>query len=441
MADTIYAPATAAGRAAIGVIRISGPLAAEAFRALSPGRSLPPPRRATLCRLYDPADGELLDVAVVIRFAAPKSYTGEDMLEIHHHGGLAVTQALMDALGRLPGLRLAEPGEFTKRAFLAGKLDLTEAEAVADLVEATTRAQARLALSQLDGALGRLCRRWREQIIAALSRIEAEIDFGAEEGDVPEDMRREVLALAAELRESIASHLADQRRGERLRAGITVAIVGPPNVGKSSLLNRLARREVAIVTPIPGTTRDPLEVALDLDGLPVVLVDTAGLRESADPVEREGVRRARERAEHADLRLHLLDPFIPESAWPEEDPCGLLVVNKVDLAPPPASPRPFLAVSCRTGAGMAELEARLRERAAELVGSGDVAVITRARHREALSEALDALDRVTADGESRELALLAEDLRIAARALGRVVGEIGVEDLLDRIFAEFCIGK
>lgn len=433
---TIYAPATAAGRAAIGVLRISGPACARAIRALT-GRPPPEARRAVLRRLRDPESGEAIDRGLVLFFPGPRSYTGEDLAEIHHHGGTAVLRALLEALARIPGLRLAEPGEFTRRAFLNGRLDLSEAEAVADLVEATTRAQARLALRQLEGALGKRVEDWRARLVAVLAEVEAEIDFAAEEGDVAARLGRRIEEELAALEGEIRATLDDDRRGERLRAGVVVAVTGPPNVGKSSLVNRLAGRDVAIVTPVPGTTRDVLEVALELDGLPVTLLDTAGLRETADPIEAEGVRRARLRAETADFRLWLVEAE-DEGKWPEPQPDSLLVVNKIDLVRPRQLPRGGMAISCATGEGIEELVGALGCRVRELVGTGSEAVITRARHREALEETARALAR--ARGAS-ELALLAEDLRLAARALGRISGRVDVEQVLDQIFARFCIGK
>lgn len=358
------------------------------------------------------------------------------MLEIQHHGGTAVLAGLLDALSAVPGLRLAEPGEFTRRAFLAGRLDLTEAEAIADLVDATTRAQARLALRQLEGALGRLCEDWRERVLNLLAEVEAEIDFAAEEGDVPDDLSARFAPQLEALAREMHAQLADGRRGERLRAGIAVAVTGAPNVGKSSLVNRLAGRDVAIVTPIPGTTRDVLEVALDLEGLPVTLFDTAGLRDTADPIEAEGVRRARARAAAADLRLRLVEAGT--AVEPERDPDTLLVINKIDLVRPRELPTGAVAVSCVTGEGLEAVVAWLRDKAQECVGSGSEAVITRARHREALSDALAALERARLAADP---ALVAEDLRLAARALGRITGRVDVEEVLDRIFARFCIGK
>lgn len=423
----------------MGVLRVTGPRAAEAALHLT-GRPPPEPRRAILRRLRDPADGEAFDQALLLWFPGPRSETGEDLLEIQHHGGQAVLARLVEVLGRIPGYRPAEPGEFTRRAFLNGKLDLTAAEGLADLVDATTRAQARQALRQLEGELGRLYAGWRERLLTALALIEAEIDFAAEE-EVPDAMLARVLPEVAGVRAQMAAHLADGRRGERLRAGVTVAVVGAPNVGKSSLVNLLARRDVAIVTPIPGTTRDVIEVPLELAGLPVTLLDTAGLRATEDPVEAEGVARARRRAGSADLRLLLVEatsPAPPERPGEET----LLVVNKIDLAPGAALPEGAVAISCRTGEGIPALLAALTERARQLAGAGEAPVLTRARHREAVEEAEAALGRLEAGAASgAELALLAEDLRLASRAVGRITGAVGVEDVLDRIFATFCIGK
>jgi len=437
-AATIFAPATAAAPAAIGVVRLSGPATAAALRAVA-GDPLPPPRRAVLRRLRHPRTGEVLDRGLVLWLPGPRTYTGEDMAELHHHGGVAVRAALLEALETLEGLRPAEPGEFTRRAFLAGRMDLTEAEAVADLVEATTAAQRRLALRGLEGELGRRLEAWRGALLDLLARVEAVIDFGAEEADVPADPPAEVAETAGRLAGEMRRLLAGAVAAERLARGIQVAVTGPPNVGKSSLVNRLARREVAIVTPIPGTTRDVLEVALDLGGLPVTLLDTAGLRETADPVEAEGVRRARARAAAADLELRLVAATEP-GPEPAAEPRVVPVVTKVDLAPPPAWRVPFVAVSAVTGEGLERLVAALRARAAALVAGAEEAPMTRARQREALAEAAAALERIRS-GAATETVLVAEELRIAARALGRITGRVEVEEVLDRVFARFCIGK
>jgi tRNA modification GTPase len=432
---TIFALASAPGRAGIAVLRLSGPRVHRTLLAVV-GQS-PVPRRATRVKFRDPDSGEVVDDGVVLYFPAPHSYTGEDVAEFHIHGGRAVVAALLDALGRRDGLRLAEPGEFTRRAFETGKLDLTEAEAVADLVEAETAAQRRQALRQLDGALGTLYEEWRARLMRALARIEAEIDF-PEEGLPPglwAGIRGDVAALATE----IAAHLADGHRGERLRDGVSVAILGPPNAGKSSLLNALARRDIAITSAIAGTTRDVIEARLDLGGYPVLLADTAGLRQARDTIEQEGVRRALARAGAADLRLIVLDATRPwETVEPRlVDGDALIVVNKIDVAPEAAVPN-AVCISVVTGEGMDELLARLGAEVAKRAGMGGAPLITRARHREALGRCADALARF-AGAALPELA--AEDLRQAARALGRITGQVDVEDMLDIVFREFCIGK
>ncbi len=414
-------------------------------RALT-GREPPPERRASLRRLVDPVSGEPIDSALLLFFAGPASFTGEDVLEIHHHGGMAVLSALGAALARLPGLRPAEPGEFTRRAFLNGRLDLTEAEGIADLVDATTRVQARQALRQMEGELGRLLEGWRADLLRALALVEAEIDFGADEAEVGDDLLASQRPALEAVRLAVTERLADAGRGERLRAGLTVAVIGPPNAGKSSLVNLLARRDVAIVTPIAGTTRDVLEVALDLEGWPLTLLDTAGLRETEDPIEREGVARALRRAASADLRLLVLDAGTDASS--ELDRHGadadLVVLNKQDLvARPPAldAGRPVIVISCATGAGIEQLLQVLAREAAHAMDTGGLAVLARERHRAALGEAVQALERCLDAPAGTEIGLLAEDLRVAARAVGRVTGRVDVEAVLDEVFKQFCIGK
>jgi tRNA modification GTPase len=447
MADTIFAPATAPGRSAIAVIRLSGPACADVCRRLT---KRPPPasRKVALRRLHDPASGAAIDRGLVLWFPGPASATGEDVLELHLHGGRAVMADLMGVLASLPGLRPADPGEFSRRAFLHGRMDLTAAEGLADLVAAETSAQARQALRQLDGALGRLYEEWRRALLGALARLEAEIDFAPDE-DVPADALAAIRPVLARVSAEMAAHLDDARRGERLRAGLTVAVIGPPNAGKSSLINRLARRDVAIVTAEPGTTRDVLEVHLDLAGYPVTLLDTAGLREPEGSAEAEGVRRARQRAGAADLRLVLLDGGF----WPGLDPetlalidaDAIVAVNKADLGRLPSAPivagRPALRLSCLGGEGFEDLLQVLSARAAGQMALGEAPLLTRARHRAALESAREALGRIAALPPDAELALVAEDLRLAVRAIGRITGRVGVEDLLDIIFAEFCIGK
>jgi tRNA modification GTPase len=436
-ADTIFAPATAAGRAAIAVVRLTGPGTARAISQMA--GPLPPPRVARRARFSDPASGEALDEGLLLWFPAPASATGEDVAELHLHGSRAVLAGLAQALRGL-GLRLAEPGEFTRRAFLAGKLDLTQAEAVADLVAAETEAQRRQALRQLDGELGSLYRGWAQRLTRCLAHLEAVIDFPDE--DLPPEIEGEIAGEIGALAAAIERHLADGHRGERLRDGIMIAIVGPPNAGKSSLLNRIARRDAAIVSPIAGTTRDVIEVAIDLQGYPVVLADTAGLRESADPIEREGLRRARRRAAEADIRLFLFDARHPAeaqgaAAWPANG--TFLVANKIDLLGNGRRdlPREAIPVSALTDEGVDVLLAALG--AAVVEGYANAApTLTRARHREALEEAAAALSRSRATPCAE---LRAEDLRLAWRSLGRITGSIDVEDLLEVIFRDFCIGK
>jgi tRNA modification GTPase len=399
---------------------------------------LPPARLARHVRFRDPDSGEDLDDGLALWFPGPNSVTGEDVAELHLHGSRGVLGAVMAALSRL-GLRLAEPGEFTRRAFLNGKLDLTQAEAVADLAAAETEAQRRQALRQLDGQLGEIYRGWGERLLRLLAHLEAAIDFPDEE--LPPEIEAEVAEGSRHLAEEIERHLADGHRGERLRDGIAVAIVGPPNAGKSSLLNQLARREAAITSPIAGTTRDVIEVAIDLAGFPVVLADTAGLRDSADVIEQEGLRRALKRAEEAELRLFVFDATRPEdakgaAAWPGPD--TLLVANKIDLAAGrDMLPAAAISVSALTGKGLSALISALASRISQ---THDVAapVLTRARHREALETALAALRRSLAAGLPE---LRAEDLRLAWRSLGRITGRVDVEDLLDVIFRDFCLGK
>ena len=445
MTDTIFALASAPGRAGVAVVRLSGPGAAAALRDLA--GMLPPPRHARHARFRDPQSGEPLDNGIALYFPAPRSMTGEDVAELQLHGSRAVLAALFEALGRRAGFRVAEPGEFTKRAFLNGKLDLTAAEAIADLVEAETAAQRRQALRQLQGEFGRRCEDWRARLIGAQAQLEAEIDF-PEEGLPTEQWATAGRVLAA-LRAEIAAELDDDRRGERLRDGVAIAILGPPNAGKSSLMNALARREVAITSHIAGTTRDVIEVALDLGGYPVVLADTAGLRDSVDLVEEEGVRRARARAASADLKLIVLDATHPGEAAAVRDMIdaqSIIVANKIDLADDRAAAwadaltaEPALRCSAVTGEGIAALIARLGTAVADSLSPGGAApLVTRARHRQSLEACVAALDRFAA-ATLPELA--AEDLRAAARALGRITGRVDVEDMLDALFREFCIGK
>jgi tRNA modification GTPase len=425
--DTIFAPASGAGRAAVTVLRLSGPASGTLLTALC--GQVPPPRVASLRSLRG-RDNEMLDRALVLWFPGPASYTGEDAAELHLHGGRAVMEGVAEALVAL-GARPAEPGEFTRRAFLNGKLDLLAAEATADLVEAETSAQRRQALRQMEGALGELYRGWSARLLRLLAQQEALIDFPDE--DLPPEVEAETLQEIGALEAAMRAHLADDHRGERLREGLVFAITGPPNAGKSTLINALAEREVAIVSPLPGTTRDVLEARVVLGGVPVTLLDTAGLREAADPLEQEGVRRARARAAAADLVIAVADATAP-STPEQEGPSVVLVVNKADLSPVTQP----LGISARTGAGLAMLRTRLAAEAARLTQAAGPAPLTRARHRAAVTEAAGHL------AAAREIGLAelrGEELRLAMQALGRLTGAVGVEDVLDSIFRHFCIGK
>jgi tRNA modification GTPase len=449
---TIFALSSGRPPAAVAVVRICGPQAGRALERLI-GR-VPAPRRAVLARVRDPADGETIDEALALWFPGPNSETGEDMAEVQVHGGPAVIAALLGVLGRIEGCRMAEPGEFTRRAFLNGRLDLTEVEGLADLIAAETPAQRRQAFRQLKGLIGDQAEAWRRQIIEALALVEARIDF-SDEADVPEDLLAPALHAAQQLRDTIAAVVADGGRGERLRDGLVVAIAGPPNAGKSTLLNRLARREAAIVSPYPGTTRDVIEVHLDLAGYPVTLLDTAGIRTSDDPVEQEGVRRATARAAAADLVLWVIDSQATEHAAlavPESQVKTIywLINNKVDLIADKlwkssecrsAAYDNEFAISAATGAGVEALIGALSNYAAETFGATESVLVTRVRHRRALEETVAALDHALTQRASGSEELIAEDLRAAATTLGRLTGRVDVEDILDVIFRDFCIGK
>ncbi|MEJ2374985.1 MAG: tRNA uridine-5-carboxymethylaminomethyl(34) synthesis GTPase MnmE [Pseudolabrys sp.] len=548
--DTIFALSSGRPPAAIAVIRISGPRAGEALKSLT-GKDVPAPRHAAFVRVRDPETKAAIDEGLALFFPGPRSETGEDVVELQLHGGRAVIAAALAALGKVEALRPAEAGEFTRRAFENGKLDLTAVEGLADLVAAETEGQRAQALRQMQGWLGKRAESWRERLTRALALVEARIDF-ADEADVPEDLVQPALVIAHELVGEIEQALADGHRGERLREGLVVAIAGPPNAGKSTLLNRIARREAAIVSPYAGTTRDVIEVHLDLAGLPVTLLDTAGVRETDNLVEMEGVRRARERAAAADLVLWVVDArdsgFISAAAHQAEgemarpahlaiaedarradvrNPGALtvaapetgagsrarssgrtkndknsseeatssppdqgahlihppmwLIRNKIDLLPDArrnesvllsrgrrnepiersndelksivnktlarsneasfARNEPQFVVSATTGEGLESLFAALAHYAEDFLAGAEPALVTRERHRRALEESLAALRRALALELAGREDLLAEELRIAARTLGRLMGRVDVEDILDMIFRDFCIGK
>jgi tRNA modification GTPase len=450
--DTIFALSSGRPPAAIAVIRVSGPRAGAALQAVI-GR-LPTPRHATFARVRDPANAEVIDEGLALWFPGPNSETGEDVAELQIHGGRAVIAATLAALGKLPGLRPAEAGEFTRRAFENGRIDLPAVEGLADLVAAETEAQRRQAYQHLRGLLGERTETWRQRLIQALALVEAGIDF-SDEDDVPKAAMAQALALVAPLAEEIGKACAGG--GERLREGLRVAIAGPPNAGKSTLFNRLARREAAIVSPFPGTTRDVLELHLDLGGYPVTVLDTAGIRESEDPVEREGVRRATEQALAADLVLWVIDATARVGGEPcrtrgtIEAPARTAVwvlVNKIDLLPraeravarESGADAVRLLVSGATGEGLDELISALT-RFCEDYFPAEPALVTRERQRAHLQETALALrDAQAAAAEGRE-EIVAEQLRLATRALGKLLGRVDVEDILDVIFRDFCIGK
>jgi tRNA modification GTPase len=463
--QTIFALSSGRPPSAIAVVRVSGPQAAAVVAAIA--GQLPLPRKATRAVLLDPRQ-QPIDDALVLWFPAPASATGEDVVEFHVHGGRAVLAALFAALSAFENVRAAEPGEFTRRAFENGKLDLTEAEGLDDLVHADTERQRRQALRQLKGLLGGRARDWRTQIIEASALIEAGIDF-SDEADVPAELIAPALERIKRLLGEIDEVLGAQGRSERLRDGLVVAIAGPPNVGKSTLMNQLARREVAIVSPHAGTTRDIIEVQLDLDGYPVTVIDTAGIRDTDDPVEQEGVRRARTRAAEADLVLWLVDGRDQQDQPPTVGSAGMAgdridlsggavwrVRNKIDLAAAwidrsvtagagldDVQLRPQgreFGISASRGDGLPELIAAVVSYAQHFFGGDESALIARQRQRQLLQQTAEALRRsIAAIGQGEELA--AEDLRIASYALGRLLGRVDVEDILDAIFRDFCIGK
>jgi tRNA modification GTPase len=446
--QTIFALSSGRPPSAIAIVRLSGPRAGAAL--LNLAGKMPKPRSAMRLQLRDPG-GQPIDDAVVLWFPGPGSATGEDVAEFHVHGGRAILAALFAVLSTFENVRPAEPGEFTRRAFENGKLDLTAAEALDDLIHADTDRQRRQALRQLKGLLGEKAGDWRARIIEASALIEAGIDF-SDEGDVPVELIAPALAKITSLLGEIQQTLAAQGRSERLREGLVVAISGPPNVGKSTLINLLARREVAIVSPHAGTTRDIIEVQLDLDGYPVTVIDTAGIRETDDPVEQEGVRRARMRAADADLVLwmtdarqaqHGIDARVSAKSTPV-----WLVRNKIDLGEdfgaggsfPPAAGGIVFGISAGRGDGVGDLIAALVDFAKDYLGSGEGGLIGRDRQRKLLEQTESSLQRsIAVLGQGEELA--AEELRAASNSLGRLLGRVDVEDILDVIFRDFCIGK
>ena len=423
----------------MAVVRISGTQASVALEKLS-GREMGPSRVAELRRLRDPENAEVLDEALVLGFRAPNSFTGEEVVELHLHGGLAVVDSVIDGLGKIAGLRLAEPGEFSRRAVENGKFDLSAAEGIADLIEAETSAQRKQALRQMGGAFGKLCDSWRTRLIKSLAYVEADIDFADE--DLPDDLAVSVMPSLACLIEEIGGFLAD-RRGEKIRDGVFVAVVGPPNAGKSSLVNFLAGRDAVIVSAEAGTTRDVVEVRLTVAGIPVTVCDTAGLREAEGLVEKEGIRRAKIAAVDADLRIWMSEvQASAEADFGSAQSDDFLLVNKVDQTEGFLGEEGQFAVSVETGAGMDVVLRSFEAKISSLYGGVETPVVTRNRHRVELSACVEALQSAcSVAAAGGETALVAEDLRRAVRALGRITGRVDVEDLLDVVFRDFCIGK
>ncbi len=437
MSDTIFALSSAAGRAGVAVFRVSGAQAQESLSVLTRGKCIEP-RKATLCRLIHPDTQKTLDHALVISFRAPASFTGEECVEYHCHGSPAVSQEMLAVLAAQPHHRVAQPGEFTRRAFEHGKMDLTEAEAVADLIHAETSLQKQQALMQMEGGLSSVYRDWSDRLKKALAYLEASIDFADEE--LPEGFLTPILVDLKDLKRDIVHHLDDNRRGERLRDGFSVVVLGVPNAGKSSLINCLTQRDMAIVSDISGTTRDVIEAHLDIAGYPVILSDTAGVRTGEGEIESEGIRRALQRGAHADLKILLFDGSKSLEDQKDIDALideqSLVVINKSDLEL--KLDLKGIHISTKTQESLSSLLEALKEKLDQIMGRGETVSLTRQRHRDSLCEASNSIDRAL---EAPQIDLIAEDIRLAMRALGKITGHVDVEDLLDIIFSDFCIGK
>lgn len=436
--DTICALASGAPPAAIAIIRVSGPRTREICDTVLE-KGVPTARRAVFGKFLD-VSRETIDEGLAVYMPGPFSYTGEDTLELYLHGGSAVIDHALDTLTAFPETRLAEPGEFTRRAFEGGKLDLVEAEGVADLIDAETRDQKSLALGQLEGRLSDQYDQWRSDLLETLTLLEVSIDF-PDEDEAPDETGEPVRDKLLKLQQELQTALDDEGVGERIRDGFRIAIVGPPNAGKSSVLNRLARREAAIVSDIPGTTRDVVEVRLKIGGQIAWVADTAGLREASDQIEAEGVRRAKERAEMADLRVNLRSAEA-DPDFDAVDAADMRVVNKADLSVLRDWPPDVFVISAKTGDGFSQLEAELARRIRAKAGRGASPLITRRRHRQALEQALFHVEQaLNAQAGGYGAELVAEDVRLAARQLSTLIGDIGVEEILGAVFSSFCIGK
>lgn len=453
--DTIFAQSTRPGKSGVAVFRISGPSSLYALKQLLlADNSLLVPNKLSYKKIYDPETKELIDQAMVVFFNSPKSFTGEDVVEIHTHGSIAITKLLLSALLKINGLRVAEPGEFARRAFLNNKFDLTAAEGLADLIEAETILQHRQAIRQAGGELEKLYESWRVKLLTIISLLEAYIDFPDEE--IPQEILMTVTSTINELKNTIMNHLNDNRKGELLRNGLKVAIIGPPNVGKSSLLNFLMQREVAIVSDIAGTTRDIIETHLDIGGYPIILQDTAGIRESKDIIEQEGIKRAINSAKAADIKIIMFDiaTIINENPlqnniflkkFMEENLIGdtsILVINKIDLNPNSSKfsmdNKTFIPISLKEKIGFENLLKAIENTASKIAGIDDSPVITRERHRHQITQALKFLTNFSLN---EDLILATEDIRMTTRVLSNLTGKISVDEILGEIFSNFCIGK
>ena len=443
MIDTIYSLSTGAGSSGVAIIRLSGSASEEVLKILT-RKQTPKPRLASLRRIHSPVNQDAIDEGIVIWFPGPNSYTGEDVVEFHVHGGPSITEEVLKSISTIGSCRIAEPGEFTRRAFQSGKMDLTSAEAVADLIDAKTIEQRRQALKQFDGQLAGLYDEWRKQLIDLLAYAESAIDFSDEE--LPENINKTIKHNILCIKDRIAQHIDDKMVGERIRSGFRVTIVGAPNSGKRSLLNRLATRDAAIVSDIAGTTRDVIEVQMNLEGFAVIISDTAGIRDAQNEVEVEGVRRARKSADEADLLVVVFDaldlPNISDLTSTYITDKSLVLINKVDVLehnlPSEINGKEILGVSAKTGEGFEEFQLKLNQDIKNYFRNNEQPVLTRVRHREALEEALVSLNR---SSQAKLPELVAEDIRLAVRSIGKITGRVDVEDVLDIIFNEFCIGK
>ncbi|HPF47136.1 MAG: tRNA uridine-5-carboxymethylaminomethyl(34) synthesis GTPase MnmE [Alphaproteobacteria bacterium] len=445
---TIFALSSGKGRAGVSVIRLSGPLTEKAILLLTKKQKCPEARKAMLTWFYDPSTGERLDQGILIFFQGPNSFTGEDVAEFHIHGGYAVTAGFLEALSKINGLRSAEAGEFTRRAFDNGKMDLTSAEGLADLINAETSGQRKQALRQMEGELANLYEGWRKELITAMAYLEADIDFSDEE--IPDDVGERVRPVIEKLYAEIEKHLADGHRGERLRHGLQVIILGAPNAGKSSLMNYLSKRDVAIVSDIAGTTRDLLEVHLDISGFPVSVIDTAGIRYSDNEIESEGIRRAEVKAADADLKIVVIDGtqdhYLGDQMLKHIDENTMILINKVDLLDVKTHSEYAFggigvwSVSAKTRQGLDDFMTAFEREVSKRMELTDTPSLTRTRHRANLQSALKHMKRYV-DADHFALELQSEDLRMAARDIGKITGYVDVEDILEKIFKEFCIGK